>query len=304
MSTQLKIRTPLAYFGVLLTLLFAACSPAPATPGSAGAGGSGAPSVSTPAAPAVSPAATATTKPALNGELTVFAASSLTDAFNEIATQFQSANPGVKVTYNYNGTPTLRTQLEQGAHADVFASANTDQMDMAVRSGLVITGTQKNFAQNKLTIVVPKDNPAKITGPVDLAKPGIKLVLAQKDVPVGGYARDAFTKMSTNATYGADFSDRTLKNLVSEESNVKQVLSKVQLGEADAAVVYTTDITPDAAASVMQIAIPDQFNVIATYPFARLKDAKQPELADAFVSYVLGTQGQATLKKWGFLPPA
>lgn len=288
MSDLFRVGSLFARLGILLSLLAAAC--VPLTTGSpANRGG---PTVQT----AASITAPATSRPALSGELTVFAASSLTDAFNEIAAGFQTANPGVKVTFNYGGTPALRTQLEQGARADVLASVNVEQMDLAVKNGLVAAG-----ARNKLTLVVPKDNPARITGQADLGKPGMKLELAQKDVPVGRYTHDAFAKMAANA---ADFSDRALKNLVSEEPNVKQALATVQLGNADAAIVYSTDVTPDASATVMQIAIPNQFNVVAAHPFANLKDAKQGEVADAFVAYVLSAPGQVTLKKWGFLPPS
>lgn len=278
----------------LLLLALVACAPTATTGGSA-------PSVAT-QAPAPAPAQP-TARPALSGNLTVFAAASLTDAFNDAATQFKAANPQVNITFNFAGSQALRTQMEQGARADVFASANIEQMDLAVKNGVVNTGVAKNFAANKVTIIVPKDNPAKITTPADLQKPGIKLVIANKDVPVGNYTREILGKMSANPQFGAGFTDAVMKNVVSEENDVKQVVAKVQLGEADAGVVYTTDITPQVSGSVQQVVIPDNFNVIASYPIARTKEAQATALADAFIAFILSADGQAVLKKYGFLPP-
>ena len=233
-------------------------------------------------------------------KLTVFAAASLTDAFNEIGEKFKQQNPGAALDFNYAGSQQLRTQLEQGAAADVFASANTKEMNGAIQSGLVVSGTQKTFVRNRLAVIVPKDNPAGIKELKDLAKPGLKIVLAAPSVPVGGYALTALDKM--NADFGATFSQTVLSNVVSQEDNVKQVVAKIQLGEGDAGIVYSSDVTPDAAAKVTKIDIPDKYNVLATYPIAVLKSAPQADLAARFVDYVLSADGQAILKKWGFVP--
>jgi molybdate transport system substrate-binding protein len=228
----------------------------------------------------------------------VFAASSLTDAFNNAKTAFQAKNPKVSITYNFAGTPTLRTQLEQGAKADVFASANVQQMDLAVNSG-VIQGGAVLFAANKLVVVTPASS-ALVNTPGDLARPGVKLVLALKDVPAGGYARDAIAKMDASGKYGRGFASRTLANLVSEEPHVKQALAKVALGEADAAVVYGTDVASDVSAKVRQIAIPDRFNVLALYPIAVVKGASNAPAAEQFIAFLRSPEGQAIMARQGF----
>jgi len=235
--------------------------------------------------------------------LTVFAAASLTESFAEIGKQFEAENPGVKVTFNFAGSQQLRAQLAQGAKADVFASANTKEMTTAIISdSLVVSGTQRTFVTNRLAIIVPKSNPGKITTLADLARPGLKLDFADPSVPAGQYALDVLTEMSQEATFGATFKDKVVANVVSREDNVKSVVAKVQLGEADAGVVYTTDITPIAAKDLTTLDIPDKFNVIATYPIAPLKDAPEPKLASQFVEWVLSPKGLQVLTKYGFIP--
>ncbi len=288
------LRHSLQRLSLLAGLMLAACAPAT---------GNNTPTAGTPAA--TQPAgANSSAAVSLTGEVTVFAASSLTEAFNEIGRTLEQQYPGLKVTFNFAGSQALRTQIEQGARADVFASANQQQMDLAIEHKAVANGAASIFATNKLVVAVSRSSSAQITSLKDLAKPGIKLVLAQSDVPVGGYSRDALNKLSANPDFGADFGSRVLKNLVSEETNVRQVLAKVQIGEADAAIVYTTDITPQAAGSVKQLPIPDQYNVIASYPIAAVVGNKEPELAKAFIAFVRSPEGQAILLKYGFLPPS
>ena len=221
--------------------------------------------------------------------LTVFAASSLTDAFSEMGTAFTADHPGVKVVFNFAGSQQLRAQLEQGAVADVFASANAKEMNAAIQAGLVINGAQRDFVRNRLIVIVPHNNPGDIHSLKDLAKPGLKIVLAAPGVPVGGYAVAALDKM--NAEFGAAFSSTVMSNVVSYEDNVKQVVAKIQLGESDAGIVYTSDVTPAAAPKLITLEVPDKFNVTATYPIAVLKAAPQSDLAAAFVADVLSTQG-------------
>lgn len=254
----------------------------------------------TPAAPAA-PAATAAPA-AAGGELTVFAAASLADAFKEIGRQFGVANGGATVTFNFAGSDQLATQITQGAPADVFASANTKQMGVAIAAGDVISGTQKTFVRNRLVVVYPKENPGKLAALKDLATPGLKIVLANKSVPVGGYALDFLAKASKLPEYTAEFSPTVLKNVVSYEENVKAVLGKITLGEADAGIVYTTDAATVKDGSIAQLIIPDNLNTIATYPIAATKNAKNPDLARKFVDYVLGPEGQQVLAKYGFIP--
>ena len=169
--------------------------------------------------------------PRLQGELTIFTAASLTDAFKEMGANLEQANPGTKVLFNFAGSPTLRTQLAQGARADVFASADEPNMQGAQKEGS-IASEPRIFVRNQLVAIVPAANPAQVMRLQDLAKSGVKLVLTNKEVPVGNYSRQALTRMSQDAAFGAEFTTRVLANLVSEETNVKQVVAKVQLGEA------------------------------------------------------------------------
>jgi len=254
------------------------------------------------AAPPAAASPTAVPFPSGGGSLTVFAAASLTDAFNAMKTALEAAHPGLKITYNFGGSPTLVTQLTQGAKADVFASADETQMNVAIKNG-VIAGTPVLFARNRLAIVVPKNNPGKVQGPADLAKPGVSLVLAAPAVPVGNYGRQALCKMGADAaTYGSDFVAKVNGNVVSAgEEDVKAVLAKVELGQADAGIVYTTDVTPQAAKEVTLIPIPDNVNIIAQYPIAPVKGGNA-QLAAAFIAYVVGPAGQATLHQYGFEP--
>lgn len=230
-------------------------------------------------------------------EITVFAASSLTDAFNEMAEAFKAQNEGVEVVLNYAGSTQLAAQLSEGAAADVFASANSTQMQVAVDAGRITAGSEKLFVSNRLTVIVPADNPAGITALEDLAQPGVQMILAVTGVPVRQYTDEIV------ATFPADFQESFYANMVSEEENVRQVSAKVALGEADAGIVYTSDVTPDIASQVQQIAIPEAQNVVATYPIAPLADAAAPTLAQSFINFVLSEDGQAILARWGFGAP-
>jgi molybdate transport system substrate-binding protein len=238
--------------------------------------------------------------------LTVFAAASLTNAFSEIGRGFEAAHPGVTVKFNFGGSQTLRTQIEQGAQADVFASANTKEMDALVTGKFVAADTAKIFLTNQLVVIMPAKNPAGIAGLADLAKPGLKLVLAAKEVPVGNYALQVLDKL--DAALGAGYKNNVLKNVVSYENDVKQVVAKIQLGEADAGIVYSSDTV--AAPGLHKIVIPAENNVIARYPLAAISQTNpatgattgNSDLAQAFIAYVLSPDGQTILQKWGFLP--
>jgi len=227
--------------------------------------------------------------------LTVFAAASLSESFGEIATAFEAAHPDVDVKLNFAGSNTLRAQIEQGAQADVFASANARETDELVANGFVSANTPQIFLTNRLVIITPDNNPAGLSTFANLTLPGLKLVLAAEDVPVGSYTRAVL------ANAGADFETEVLANVVSNENNVKQVLAKVQLGEADAGIVYASDAATEP--ELPAIEIPSEWNVVAEYPIAALKDAPHPELANAFVAFVLSQQGQTILEKWGFSTP-
>jgi molybdate transport system substrate-binding protein len=238
--------------------------------------------------------------PEEGGDLTVFAAASLTDAFEQIETDLEAAHPGLTVTYNFGGSQALVTQLDEGAEADVFASANNAQMTTAADNGS-IAGEPETFVHNELAIVTPADNPAGIEAPADLGEEGLRLVLAQAEAPVGRYAREAVCKMAADtASYGEGFVDRVAANVVSEEEDVRDVLAKVELGEADAGIVYVSDANI-AGDEVKLIAIPAEVNVIASYPIAAVAGGDEA-LADAFIAYVLSDEGQATLEAFGFAP--
>lgn len=257
------------------------------------------------AAPAASPAAEEGAETAAEvvpfpenaGTVTIFAAASLTDAFTEVETTLEAANPGLDIVNNFAGSQALVTQLTEGAPADVAAFASNTAMSNAIEAGTV-TAEPQSFVENLLTVVVPADNPAGISSAADLAKPGIKLVLAQEEVPVGGYSRESICNMAADtATYGDDFVANVAGNVVSEEDNVRAVLSKVALGEADAGIVYTSDVTDD----VVAIAIPETVNEIATYPIAPVAAGNQ-DAAAAYISYILSPDGQAILESYGFIP--
>ena len=236
--------------------------------------------------------------PAEGGDLTVFAAASLTDAFEAIEQELEAAIPDFSITYNFGGSQALVTQLEEGAQADVFASANVAQMDAAIAAELV-AGEPLTFARNRLAIVTPTGNPAAIERAADLGKEGILLVLAQPEVPAGRYARESVCLMAADtAAYGAGFVERVAANIVSEEEDVRDVLAKVALGEADAGIVYVSDAVA-AGDQVQVVDIPDEVNVIATYPVAVLARGDEA-LGSAFVAYLLSEAGQAVLERYGF----
>ncbi|MFN8584668.1 MAG: molybdate ABC transporter substrate-binding protein [Dehalococcoidia bacterium] len=244
------------------------------------------------------PATSSTGATRLQGKVTVFAASSLTESFKAIGEAFTNANPGVTVEFNFASSSALATQIEQAAPADVFASADQPQMQRLVDDRLV-DGTAEVFARNLPVVVVPAANRAGLTTPKDLAKSGIKLVLAAQDVPIGNYARQIIDRLAADPAYGAAFKDAALRNLVSNEANVRAVLTKIELGEGDAGIVYTTDALVSKE-KVRTIAIPEGVNVIASYPIAVLRTSKNAVAAAAFVAFVRGPEGQSLLKAGGF----
>ena len=254
-----------------------------------------------PSAASTSASGETTSVPATgDGELIIFAAASLMDAFRELGTKFEQAHPGTTITFNFAGSQQLAQQIIQGAPADVFAPASTKQMDVLVQSGQVNGGTSQVFAHNRLVVIYPEDNPARLAALQDLAKPGVKLDLAAKEVPAGQYALDFIDKAAADSAFGASFRAHVLKNVVSYEENVKAVLTKVTLGEADAGIVYASDITGTTGAKVGRIHIPDELNTVAVYPIAPIKDAAHSAVAERFVAYVLSANGQAILIKHGF----
>jgi len=229
--------------------------------------------VPAPAAP--TPVTSAATQPApkpgaedpITGDVVVFAAASLTDAFKEMSAAFEAAHPNARVVLSFGGSSQLAIQLINGARADVFASADQDQMNVAER-GNGLAGAQHVFVRNRLMIVAPADNPAHISSLQDLARPGVKLVGAQAAVPIGAYTSTLLDSASNDPTYGANFRQRVERNLVSREDTVRQIVAKIQLGEGDAAIVYSTDVTAQIANQFVRIPLPEELQVIATYPIA------------------------------------
>jgi molybdate transport system substrate-binding protein len=234
-------------------------------------------------------------------KINVFAAASLTEAFNAAGPAF-TKKTGIAVTFNFGGSDTLATQIKQGAPADVFASANLTQMKVVNDAGLV-AGAPKTFAKNRLVLVAPKGDATKVTKPLDLTKPGVKVILAAPTVPVGGYARATFAKMSGQNGYPADFPAQVDKNVVSNELDVKAVVTKIALGEADAGVVYSTDVTPTVAPKLDVYPFPAGVVPDIEYPIAVLKNASDAKSAQAFVDYMLSPEGQSFLKARGFVAP-
>lgn len=247
------------------------------------------------------PAATSTTTTPVAAPVTlnVFAAASLTESFNEIKTKYHAAHPNVTINYDFAGSQVLVQQLQNGASADVFASADQANMDKASQAGLV--GADQIFARNKLTVIVPISNPKNVTTLKDLAQKGLKLVVAAPSVPVGKYVGQILDKLGKDPGYGPAYESSVKANEVSQEDNVKAVVTKVQLGEADAGIVYLTDVTTAASSKVKDIEIPDNFNVIAQYPIATTKNSAHAQDATAFEQYVLSLDGQAVLTKYHFI---
>jgi molybdate transport system substrate-binding protein len=237
----------------------------------AGCGGDDEPSGGSPAAP---------------GELTVFAAASLTAAFTELGQRFTAASGGAKVTFNFAGSQALATQIQQAAPADVFASADTANMGKVKD----LVGTPQPFASNLLAIVVEKGNPRGVETLGDLASSDLKVVLAAEEVPAGKYAKQLLDQAGVPL------------QPVSQEDNVKAVVTKVSLGEADAGLVYVTDVAAGGD-KVEGVDIPRDQNVLATYPIATVKASQAPDQAQAFMELVLSGEGQQVLETYGFLPP-
>ncbi len=234
--------------------------------------------------------------------LAVFAASSLAESLPAVATAFENENPGVKISFNFAGSQTLRTQLEHGARADVYASADWEQMAAIKKAGL-LGNTPEYFAANRITVATPATLTAVATL-ADLARPDVNIAIAAAEVPAGAYARNALELMATSAEFPDDFAVLALANVVTNETNVRAVAQKVALGEVDAGLIYETDAAADQyAGSFRVIPIPLQFNPAAQYPIAALSTAAHPQVAVDFVAFIQGDASQAILRRFGFAPP-
>jgi molybdate transport system substrate-binding protein len=230
-------------------------------------------------------------------QLVVFAAASLRGVFSAIGEDFKRNHPGTEVVFNFAGTQELRTQVEHGARADVFASADHKHMTELVKAGSA--SSPVTFAKNEPVLAVSKDAASKIKQFADLAA-AERIVVGVPDVPIGRYTIQILDRASK--ALGADFRSRVESHIVSKELNVRQIFAKVSLGEADAAIVYRTDVQ-GADANVRLVAIPAEFNVIAEYPIATLSNAAHPTLAKAWLDMVTSASGRALLEKAGFIAP-
>ncbi|TMD71697.1 MAG: molybdate ABC transporter substrate-binding protein [Chloroflexi bacterium] len=270
-----RFRHALMLFVLLCTLFLAAC------------GGS-----------TSSTTSTATTAPAVT-TLNVFAAASLKESFNVIAAKYTPAHPNTRIKLNFAGSQILEQQIASGAPADVFASADQTNMQKAVDAGLV--GNSQVFVKNKLTVIIPAANPGNINSLKDLSRKGVKIDIGAPAVPAGKYSLQVLAKMAQSSNYGPAYENAVKANFVSQETDVKAVVNKVQLGEVDAGFVYVTDVTAAVSNKIKMIDIPDNFNVIAQYPIAVTKSSAHSNDARAFVQYILSPEGQAVLQQYHFI---
>jgi molybdate transport system substrate-binding protein len=235
------------------------------------------------------------------GSLTIFGAASLRAALDQAKATYETANPGTTLTISTDSSAALETQIEHGAPADVFLSADQTNpkklVDKALADGAAVT-----FARNKLAIVVPTANPAGITTPADLAKTGVKVIAAGDEVPITKYAKQLVGNLAKEAGYPADFAARYTANVATKEDNVKALIAKIELGEGDSGIVYVTDAK--VSTKVTTIDVPDIANVPATYDGVVIKASKNAAAAKAFLTWFAGPDGEAILSGLGFLPPA
>jgi molybdate transport system substrate-binding protein len=278
-------------FASILTVLFliAACT-------DSGAGAT--PPTSTPPAPGTTAIGVPPT--AAPVELTILGAASLSGALDAAKTAYETASPGVTLVISTDSSSALETKIEQGAPADVFLSADTTNPAKLVTAGLA-NGAPVAFAGNKLTIIVPTDNPARITSPKDLARTGVTIIAAGDSVPITKYAKVLIANLAKQAGYPTGFEAAYDANIVSMEENVKAVVAKIELGQGDAAICYVTDAK--ASTKVTTIDVPPTANVAASYSGVVVKASANAAAAQGFLTWLAGTDGQAVLATFGFLPP-
>ncbi len=233
--------------------------------------------------------------------LTVFAAASLTEAFNEMGREFERRNEGAEVRLSYQASSTLRIQIEQGAEADVFASADEFNMGLAAEAG-VISGDPVVFAQNRLAVIVHRDA-GQVRALADLATPGLRVVAGDDATPFGRYTNMAFDRLADDPEFGPAFRDAVVGNIVSKEANVRRAVAKVEIGEADAALAYVTDTGGAGRGDLEAIPVPGRYTGAIRYPIAVVNGAASPGLAEDFIAFILSEKGRAILHRHNFLPP-
>lgn len=233
-------------------------------------------------------------------ELTVFSAAGLTGAMSEITGIYENSS-NVSVKFNFDGVPALRAQIEQGAYADVLISGNLKHMNALKSEGFMDNKSVVIFVRNKVAIIVPNSNPANIVGLKDLAVPGVKIIMGTKDLPAGDYALQVLDKLAADPEYGPSFKESVLANVVSLETTVNRVVSKVALGEADCGFAFISDVSPQMVGKVTKIFIPDEYNVIGDFPVGVLDQSKYKEEAQAFIDTIMSDEGQVIFEKYGFV---
>ncbi len=234
--------------------------------------------------------------------LTIYAATSLTDVFEALEVAYLENHPETEILLNFASSSTLAAQINAGAPADIFASANETQMSLVVDAERINQDDVHIFAHNQLVLILPADNPAEIESMADLANESILLVLAAEGTPIRAYT-DAML-VSYNEEYGQDFSERVLRNLVSEESNVRQVTTRIALGEADAGIVYQTDAMGDLGQQLITLPISAEHNQLASYLIAMLSDSSNASAAAGFIDFLLSEAARDILIEYGFCSPA
>jgi molybdate transport system substrate-binding protein len=278
-----------------IVVVLAACSSSGASPTASGA------PVGSPSATASVAASTAPTAGASGASvnLTIYAASSLKAALDKTKTAYEATHPGTTLTISTDASSALEAKIEQGAPADILLSADTANPQKLVDKGLTVGGLT-NFAKNKLTVIAPKDNPAKIQSPKDLANMGVKIIAAGDAVPITKYATQLVANLAKQPGYPANYVAAYNANVVSKEDNVSAIVTKVATGNGDAGIVYVTDA--NGKATLTTIDVPPDANVIATYAGVVVKPSPNPDAAAAFLTWFAGPDGQAILNSFGFLP--
>jgi len=282
------MKSGLAVHLSVLLFVLTACSSAGASP--------------SPSAPSVAPttAASASAAPSAEPvELTIYGAASLKGALEAAKAAYETAYPGTTVTLSTGSSAALETQIEQGAPADVFLSADTTNPKKLVDAGLA-DGAAVTFAGNELTVIVPTANPAGIASPKDLARAGVKVIAAGEEVPITKYAKQLVDNLAEEAGFPADFAAKYTASIASKEEDVKSVVAKIEIGEGDAGIVYVTDAK--ASTKVTTVDVPPSANVPATYAGVVVKASKNAAAAKAFLDWFAGPDGQAILGSFGFLP--
>jgi molybdate transport system substrate-binding protein len=288
------VRSRLTAALAVLALVSVACSSSGGSSPTASAAAAATPTAAASAAASTAPSAAAV-------DLTIYAASSLKAALDKTKTAYEAAYPGTTLTISTDASSALETKIEQGAPADLLLSADTTNPQKLVDKQLTV-GPSVNFAKNKLTVITPKDNPAKIQTPKDLANANVKIIGAGDAVPITKYATQLVANLAKQPGYPANYVAAYDANVVSNEDNVSGIVTKVSTGQGDAGIVYVTDA--NGKADLATVDVPPDADVIATYAGVVVKTSPNPDAANAFLMWFAGPDGQANLSGFGFLPPS